>query len=164
MVAFPKSTLFLTQVVVIAAVYAILTVGLSPISYGFFQVRVSEALTLLPMLLGPSAVFGLFVGALIANAFSPVGIVDVTFGSLATLVAAVLTWKANKGSVWLGAFYPVICNAFIVGAYLSWFYHVSLVLACSGVGVGEAIACYVLGVPLVKLLEKRVLGPRTSHH
>jgi uncharacterized membrane protein len=154
----PKSglTRFLTWVVVIAALYSGLTLGLSPISYGFVQLRVSEALTLMPIVLGPAAVLGLVLGVFVSNLFSPVGVIDVAFGSLATFLAAVLTWKVNRGSVWLGAAYPVICNALIVGSYLSWFYHISILLACTGVGVGEAIACFVLGVPLLTALRRRL--------
>jgi uncharacterized membrane protein len=147
---------FIARATVIAATYSTVTVGLSPISYGYFQVRVSEALTLLPMILGSAAVIGLFLGAFISNAFSPVGVVDVVFSSLATLLAAVLTWKANRGSVWLGAAYPVVCNTVIVGSYLSWFYQVPLIVSFGGVGAGEAIACYLLGVPLTKLLQKYI--------
>ena len=155
--------LSLACTVMIAATYSGLTIALSPISYSYVQVRVSEALTLLPMILGPAAVLGLFFGVLISNIFSPVGIIDVVFGSLATLLAAVLTWKANRGSVWLGAAYPVICNTIIVGSYLSWFYHVPMFVAYAGVGVGEAIACYLLGVPLVRALEKRIPESIRSH-
>ena len=75
---------------VIAALYAALTLLLAPISYGPIQLRLSEALTLLPMLL-PQAVPGLFVGCLIANLYTGM-LTDIIFGSLATLVAATGTY------------------------------------------------------------------------
>jgi uncharacterized membrane protein len=151
-----NKTKFTVWTIVIAALYASLTILLSPFSYSYFQVRVAEALTLMPLLLGPAAVLGLFIGCLISNLFSPVGLVDVIFGSLATLIAATFTWKLNRGSALLGAFWPVLWNTIIVGFYLSWFYNVELIVAYLGVAIGEAIACYVIGVPLVKALQSRI--------
>ena len=73
---------------IIAALYAALTLLLAPISYGNIQCRVSEAFTVLPMVL-PQSIPGLFVGCLIANIFSPTpSIWDIVFGSLTTLIAA----------------------------------------------------------------------------
>jgi hypothetical protein len=74
----------------IAAIYATVTIILAPISYGPIQVRVSEALTLLPYL-WPQAIPGLFIGCLIANFAGGFGIIDVVFGSAATLIAAIIT-------------------------------------------------------------------------
>lgn len=79
---------------IIAALYAALTMLLAPISYGAIQCRVSEAFTLLPMLL-PEAIPGLFLGCLISNLFSPVVTIwDIVFGSLATLLAACGTYAS----------------------------------------------------------------------
>jgi uncharacterized membrane protein len=75
---------------VIAAVYIVLSLTFAPISFGVYQVRVSEALTVLPFLT-PAAVPGLFVGVLVANNFGGIGWVDVVFGSLLTLLAALGT-------------------------------------------------------------------------
>lgn len=88
-------TKYLIQAAVIAAVYAILTVVLSPISYGPIQFRLSEALTILPAFT-PAAVPGLFIGCLIANLMSPVGLVDIICGSAATLIAAFISYKLRK--------------------------------------------------------------------
>ena len=67
---------------IIAALYAAATLLLAPISYGAIQCRLSEALTLLPMLL-PQAIPGLFVGCLVSNLLSPMGmnVLDIIFGS-----------------------------------------------------------------------------------
>ena len=75
---------------VTAALYAGLTMALAPISFGVVQFRVAEALTLLPFIM-PEAVPGLFVGCLLANFLGGFGIIDVVFGSAATLAAACLT-------------------------------------------------------------------------
>ena len=68
----------------IAAAYLALTLVLAPISYGPIQFRVSEALTLLPLIF-PQAVPGLFIGCLLANIFGGYGAIDIICGSAAPL-------------------------------------------------------------------------------
>lgn len=141
---------------VIAALYAALTLGFQAISYGAIQFRVSEAMTLLPVLF-PEAIPGLAVGCLISNLFNPMGatVYDVVFGTLATLLAAILTHRI-KGSIWLRALPPVLCNAVIIGLVLTYGYGIDLLwMNMLTVGIGEAAVCYVLGVPLIKMLEKQ---------
>lgn len=131
---------------VIAALYAALTLLLAPISYGPIQLRVSEAMTLLPMLL-PQAVPGLFVGCLIANLYTGM-ITDIIFGSLATLIAAVGTYLLRKKPL-LAAACPVLVNALIVGLVLALTSNWPIPLTMLQVGVGEfgavAIGCVILG-------------------
>ncbi len=83
---------------VIAAIYTVLTLLLAPISYGQIQVRVSESLTLLPFLSSYS-VWGVFLGCIISNLIGGNGIIDVVFGSLATLIAAILTYYIGKSNL-----------------------------------------------------------------
>ena len=148
-----KSTKYLLQGAIIAAVYAVLTIVLAPISYGPMQVRISEALTVLPVFT-PAAIPGLFVGCFVANMVGPYGVVDMICGSLATLAAAFLTYKLRKNT-WLAPLPPVILNGVIVGGMLHFAYGVPNLPACMAwVAVGEAIACYAIGVPLIKLLGK----------
>ena len=141
---------------IIAALYAALTLGFQAISYGAVQFRVSEAMTLLPILF-PEAVPGLAVGCLISNLFSPLGttVYDVVFGTFATLLAAVLT-RRIRGSVWVRALPPVICNAVIIGLVLTYGYQIPMLwMNMLTVGIGQAVVCYLLGVPLIKVLEKQ---------
>lgn len=137
----------------VASLYAALCLAFAPLSYGAVQVRVAEALTLLPFLL-PEAVAGLFVGCLLANLFGGMGLVDVVFGSLATLAAALLTWKMpNK---FLAALPPVVINGLVVGGYLSVLLDLPFVSTALYVAFGQAVACFGLGLPLVHLLERRL--------
>ncbi len=136
----------------IAAVYAALTVALAPISYGLLQFRVSEALTLLPFYMS-EAVPGLFIGCVFANAYGGFGLADMFFGGLATLIAAVLSRRSKN--LWLAAFWPVLSNMVIIGTMLHFLIDVPLAATCLEVGIGEAGACFVVGVPLMKILEKR---------
>ena len=136
----------------IGALYAVLTISLAPISYGPVQFRVSEALTLLPFYL-PEAIPGLFAGCVFANFFGGFGLPDMVFGSLATLIAAVLSRKS--GNIYLAALWPVVSNMIIIGVMLHVLIEVPLIATCLYVGLGEAGACYVVGVPLMKILEAR---------
>ena len=145
---------------VIAALYAVLAyfASIFGIAYGPIQCRFSEALCVLPFLF-PAATPGLFVGCLVANLPSPYGALDIIFGSLATLLAAV--WTQHTHHKWLAPLPPVLCNAVIVGAVIS-FQETGFTGAFAGafaynavtVGVGEAIACYVLGGVLLTVLPK----------
>ena len=140
-----------TRAAMIGAIYALLTVIFAPISYGMIQVRISEMLMVLPFFT-TAAIPGLFVGCFIANIFGGQGILDIVFGSLATLLAAYLvSITSNKYLVPLP---PVIINAIIVG----WVLHVVLgfpfYLTALWVGFGQLLACYGLGLPLLLLLER----------
>ncbi|MBQ7558773.1 MAG: QueT transporter family protein [Synergistaceae bacterium] len=145
----------------IAALYAALTIALAPISYGPVQFRVSEALTLLPFYF-PEAIPGLTIGCVFANFFGGFGFTDMFFGSLATLIAAFLTLKSKN--IFVAAFWPVISNAVVIGAMLHFLIDVPLIATCFYVGLGEAGACYLVGVPLMKFLEKRkiITGPSVN--
>lgn len=112
----------------------------------------SEALTLLPFYL-PEAIPGLFAGCVFANFFGGFGLPDMVFGSLATLIAAVLSRKS--GNIYLAALWPVVSNMVIIGTMLHVLIDVPLIATCLYVGVGEAGACYIVGVPLMKILEAR---------
>ena len=135
----------------IAALYAALTLLLAPISYGAIQCRISEAMTLLPLLL-PQAVPGLAVGCLVANLLSPVAIWDVLFGTLATLLAAIGT-RALRKQPMLSALCPVLSNAVIIGAMLSIFYSLPMALTMLEVAVGET-AAVALGFVLIRALRR----------
>ncbi|MBR3017791.1 MAG: QueT transporter family protein [Clostridia bacterium] len=137
---------------IIAALYAGLTILLQAISFNAVQVRVSEAMTLLPILM-PAAIPGLTVGCFLANIISPVGWMDMVFGTLATLIAAVLTRVLRK-NLYLAALMPVLSNAIIIGVMLHVAFGEPLWMSMLTVGAGEALACFVLGIPLVKALEK----------
>ena len=145
---------------IIAALYTVLSLFASVfgIAYGPIQCRFSEALTVLPFFL-PEAIPGLFVGCLVTNLMSPVGPLDIIFGSLATLLAAL--WTRRMPNKWLAPLPPVLCNAVIIGAMIAW-YEAGFSGAFLGlfaynaftVGLGEAIACYVLGLLLLALLPR----------
>ena len=146
-------TKYLAEAAVIAAIYALLTIVLAPISYGAVQVRISEALTVLPFFT-PAAVPGLFVGCIAANIMSPYGLADLIFGSAASLIGAIGSYLLRKKPL-LVPLAPVISNGIIVGAMLYYVYEVPLPLIVQMlyVALGEVVACYAIGYPLMKYLN-----------
>ena len=147
-------TKYLAEAAVIAAIYALLTIVLAPISYGAVQVRISEALTVLPFFT-PAAVPGLFVGCIAANIMSPYGLADLIFGSAGSLIGAIGSYLLRKKPL-LVPLAPVISNGIIVGAMLYYVYEVPLPLIVQMlyVALGEVVACYAIGYPLMKYLNK----------
>ncbi len=143
----------LTLAAVIAALYAAITLLFAPISYGPVQFRVSEALTLLPVLF-PQAIPGLTLGCLIANLLGSATPWDIIFGTLATLLAAALTrrWRKN---LWLAATAPVLCNAVIIGLVLHFtLAEVLLIPTILSVGLGEAVVVYALGISMILAFKR----------
>ena len=151
------STRDLTLAALIAAVYAVLTVTLPVPQYAGVQCRLSEALTVLPFFF-PAATPGLVVGCFIANLFSPFAL-DMVFGTTATLLACWLTRRMPNR--WLASLPPVVCNAVIVGAECAWYqtgfgpgFGAAYAFNAFTVGVGELLACYILGTILIRVLPQ----------
>ncbi|MBQ8683776.1 MAG: QueT transporter family protein [Clostridia bacterium] len=159
--------IFITTTAVIAALYTALTICLAPISFGLVQCRVSELLTILAAYT-PAAVPGLIVGCMLSNLIgltmgsNIAGALDILLGTLATGVAAWLSWRwrgrRTLGLPVLSTLPPVVTNALIVGTELAlvspvftlqvWSIQVGLVAA------GQAVACIGGGLLLAKVLEK----------
>lgn len=161
---FDKKMTVITMVraAVTAAMYFILTFTVQPIAYGPLQFRIGEALTLLPILY-PETVIGLTVGCLIANIFSPYMWYDMVFGTLATMIAALMTFLIGrylrKKPLWarglVGSLPPIFVNAVILpliwllaGTDKMYFINFSLILATQ---TGTII---ILGIPLLLSLQK----------
>ena len=153
----------LVRAALIAGIYVALCLVLQPLSYGPVQVRVSEALTLLP-LFTPDAIWAVTLGCFLSNLFS-MSPWDMLFGTLATFLAAVMTWKLRavrvKGLPLAACLPPILVNAVVVGAEITYIFMpetASLpVLAFNmlTVGLGQAVSCGVLGLALVSLIERR---------
>ena len=159
----------LTIAAVTGGLYVVLSyfANIFGLTFGPVQCRFSEALTVLPFLC-PTAAWGLFAGCILSNLLSPYGLPDLIFGSLATLLAGLLTARCRNK--WLAPLPPVICNGLIVGALLAWYETgftaaFPAVFAFNAVSVGgaELLVCYVLGLPLLEVLNRsRVLPQRTA--
>lgn len=152
----------------IAAMYAAVSLALAPISFGTVQMRIAEALTLLPIF-DPVMILGVSLGCFVTNMVGfftgadILGWLDIPFGTLATVIAAFFSyWLRNvriKGLPVWSAIPPVLLNAVIIGAELTY-----LIAGCFqwdifavqtiSVGAGELISCFAFGLPLVWFLEK----------
>ena len=150
-----KNVTFTTQAAMIAAIYVALCMIFAPISYGEVQIRVAEALTILPFFT-PAAVPGLFIGCLIANVLGGGIVLDVVLGSLATLMGAAGTYLLRDKNRFLAPVPPILANALIVPFVLRYGYGVPLPLPVmmGTVGLGEIIGCGILGMILLTALSR----------
>ncbi len=157
------------KVALIAALYSTVSLVLAPFSFGNIQVRVAEGLTLLP-LLSPLPILGLTLGCFITNFIGVVmgvnilGMMDVFIGTIATLIAAVLTYYFRnvkiKGFPLLSTLMPIVINAIIIGAELAYvfapeFTFTYFLIFALEVGIGQTIAVYLVGLPILNALKKR---------
>ena len=150
----------LTLAAMVAAVYFVLCYfgNIFQLTFGPVQVRLGEALPVLPFLF-PAAAPGLALGCLLTNILSPYGPIDIVIGSLATLLAAIWTEKVDRP--WLAPLPPVLCNAVIVGAEIAWAetgitpaFWTAFGFNAVTVGLGELIACYALGSLLLSAMPQ----------
>ncbi len=148
---------FIVQGAAIAALYVVLTLlsNIFGLASGAVQVRISEALTVLPFFT-PAAIPGLFVGCIISNLLAGSAVWDVVFGSIATLIGAAGTYLLRKKTKWLAPLPPIAANTLIVPFILAFAYGAeeSIPFLMLTVGAGEIISCGVLGLILLKALEK----------
>jgi uncharacterized membrane protein len=156
-----KHTKFITRTAIIAALYAALTLIFYPIAFGNIQARVSEALCILPLFM-PEAIPGLTIGCLVANLFSPNGILDAVVGTSATLLSSVLTFflgkaiKKDATKILAGILPTTIFNAVLIPfvifsiSELAEMYLITFV----EVGAGELIVLCALGIPLYFALSR----------
>ena len=152
-----KNLSFVTKAAMIAACYVVLTVVFAPFGFGEVQVRISEMLAILPIFT-PAAIPGLFVGCIMGNILGGGVILDVVFGSIATLIGAAGTYMLRKGNTVVATIPPIVANAVIVPFVLKYAYGSPLPIPFMmlTVGIGEVISCGVLGTLLAKILKSRL--------
>ena len=152
-----KKVLYLVHGAVIAALYVVLTLLANALGLANYaiQVRFSEALTILPVFT-PAAIPGLFLGCIISNTLTGCMLLDIIFGSIATLIGAAGTWLLRNKAKWLAPLPPIIANTIIVPIVLAYVYHEegAIYYFMLTVGIGEIISCGVLGMLLRTVLQK----------
>ena len=149
-----KKLLFICQAAVIAALYVVLTYVFSAFASGVIQVRVSEALTILPAFT-PAAIPGLVIGCLLSNTLTGCVLLDIIFGSVATLIGALGSYALRRHT-WLVPIPPIVSNMIIVPFVLRFAYGATdaFPFMIATVGAGEIISCYLLGMILYGALKK----------
>ncbi len=145
------STKRLAKLAVVSAIYVALTLSLSFMAYGNIQFRIAEALMLLCFYKKDYGI-SLILGCLIVNLFSPMGLVDVVFGTLATVVAVALIYISPN--IYVASLMSVVSNAIIVGAEIWWAFDMPFAISAIEVAAGEFVCVSILGVVLFKVLEK----------
>lgn len=157
------SVVFIAQAAMIAALYVVLTFIANTFGLANYaiQVRISEALTILPYFT-PAAIPGLVIGCLLSNILTGCILPDIVFGSIATLIGALGTYALRKFK-WCAPVTPILANALIVPLVLIYGYGFLIdgvsTVYCYGyyfitVGIGEIISCGILGMLLLLTLEK----------
>lgn len=149
-----KKLVFICQSAVIAALYVVLTYVFSAFASGVIQVRVSEALTILPAFT-PAAIPGLVIGCLLSNTLTGCVLLDIIFGSVATLIGALGSYALRRHT-WLVPIPPIVSNMVIVPFILRYAYGATdaFPFMIATVGAGEIISCYLLGMLLYGALKK----------
>ena len=141
----------IAKIGIVAAVYAVLTIFIAPLSYGPIQFRFSEVLTLLAFI-DPLYIPGLVLGCIIANFFSPLGFVDVIVGSFATYLSVYLISKSKN--LFIASLWPTICNAIIIGLELYFLVKLPFFITALQIGFGEFVVVTIIGCPLFKGILK----------
>lgn len=150
-----QNTASLTQAAIIAALYIVLTFFANALGLAnhAIQVRFSESLCILPYFT-KTAIPGLFIGCLLSNIMTGCALPDIIFGSLATLLGAIITYLLRKYK-WAAPIGPIVSNALIIPFVLLYAYSIQpLWFSFVTVTIGEIISCGVLGMLLLKTLEK----------
>lgn len=150
-----SKTLFMTKAALIAALYVALT-GMSALlslDKGAIQLRISEALTILPIFTS-AAIPGVTIGCILSNLLFGALPLDVLFGSLATLIGAIGTYFIGKKRLYLAPIPPILSNTVIVPLILKYVYFVpgAIGFFALTVFIGEFLSCYILGIILCKAL------------
>lgn len=150
-----QKSAFMTHAAMIAAIYVVLTYIFAPFSFGDVQIRIAEALTILPIFTS-AAIPGLFIGCFIGNILGGAILPDIIWGSLATLIGAVFTYLLRKNSQFLCILPPIISNTVIIPMVLKFGYGINLPIPflMLTIGIGEILSCGVLGLILYYALRK----------
>lgn len=141
----------LVKTAMVAAVYGALTFFIAPIGYGAIQFRLTEVLVLLAFV-DFGYVPGLVLGCVIANLFSPLGIADVVFGSVATLIAVIMVGKTKN--LLLSTIWPSLVNGLIIALEFYFISKLPFLLSFAEVAIGEFVVVTCIGYPIFKNLLK----------
>jgi uncharacterized membrane protein len=147
----------LVKSAMLAALYVVVTLAFEPISYGQVQFRISEVLVLFAFL-DPMYVVGLTLGCGIANMFSPLGIMDVIFGTSATFIALMLIVQTRKRlgfnvkSLFVASLWPALVNGIIIGIELNYLFQLPLLASMIYVAAGEVVVVSIVGVLFFKAI------------
>jgi uncharacterized membrane protein len=142
------------------SLYALLVFASAPLSFQLIQVRIADAMIPLAMIFGWPAIVGVTLGCAISNFVSPLPsvIMDVTFGSMANLLAGIVVWKVGKWGDWrrelLSCTLATVILTFVVGTYLSLLLGFPVEVGWVSIAIGSAISVNVIGFILIRALRR----------
>ena len=144
--------------IVFAVLYVIGVMPLATISFDIYQVRLADALLPLSMIFGVPSAVGLSLGCLVANVYSPFGVIDILGGSVANFIGCTLAWYVAKKSGlmrrFLGTIIETLVITAIVGGYLSFIIPLPLEVSLIGIFVGSLIAINILGFTIEEIIRR----------
>ncbi len=148
------NTLFITEASVIAAIYTVLVLIFQFTSFGPIQFRIAEALTILPYFT-PAAIPGVTIGCFLSAVLTGADVLDMVFGSLATLIAAILSYKLRRNK-YLVPLPPIVVNAIVIPWVLKTAYGEAqpIPLMMLSIGAGQLVAAGILGLVLLFALDR----------
>jgi len=153
-----KKSLYLAEAAIIAAIYVVLVFVFQSTSFGPIQFRVAEALTILPYFTS-AAIPGVTIGCLLSNILFGSSILDIVFGSAATLFAAYLSYQL-KDNKWFVPIPPILINAIVIPwiikavATTASFEADPIPIMMLTVGAGQLVSAGILGMILLFALDK----------
>ncbi len=148
---------------VFAAIYAVFVIAFAGVSFQLVQVRVADALIPLSILFGWPVALGVTIGCAIANFTSPMpsALIDITFGSIANLIASLLAWRIGgwkvipkNASEFLGCLSATLVVTFIVGTYLAVLTEMELWVWWLSIGIGSLVSINIFGYALVQIMKR----------
>jgi uncharacterized membrane protein len=153
-----RNTINISIFSIFAALYAIIVIFLAPISFGVYQVRLADALLPLSMIFGIPSALGFGLGALIANIYGTLGIVDIIGGALANFIACSLAYYiAQKNGIicrFIASLIETVSITVIVGWYLSILFSIQIEISLIGILIGSIIAINLIGFPIQEIIRK----------
>ncbi|WP_129044455.1 QueT transporter family protein [Companilactobacillus metriopterae] len=144
---------------IVAALYVAVTLAIAPFSYGAIQLRISELFNHLAAF-NKKYIFAITLGCFIANIFSPLGLIDMIFGTIASLICTTLTWLfakniKNKYYKYIIATFCQLPGTFIVALELNIYMKLPLLLTWLTVTIGEFISMFI-GAIIVDLVSRKI--------
>ncbi len=141
----------LVKIAITAALYAAFTIAVAPLSYGAIQFRFSEVMTLLAFI-DPVYIPGLVLGCALSNIYSPLGIIDIFVGTMATFISVYMISKTKN--LFFATLWPTM-NCVFIGAELFFVLNQPFWISTLYICLGEFVVVTCIGYPLFKLLLKR---------
>ena len=158
------NTRIITTITIFGALYALSVIFLAPISFEIYQVRVADALLPLSMIFGLPSAIGFGIGAIVANVFGGLGLIDIIGGATANVLACSIAWyvstRGKRLFRFIGSLLETIVITLVVGGYLSILFAVPVEFGLFGVLVGSIIAINIIGFPIEEIIRNNEIVKR----